>query len=62
MSVIHEWNKSVGNSFVDWTTRIYPTGLMASNSSDYLRTLRLRMLAVISRIDDELARRKRVQG
>lgn len=61
MSDKHEWNKSVGGSFVDWSTRIYPGRLMVSNSTVYLRTLRSKMLTVINRIDDELKRRQRAQ-
>ncbi len=61
MSVKHEWSKSVGDSFTDWATRIYPTHLVAGNSTSYLRVLRSKMWRVICRIDDELKRRERTR-
>jgi len=59
MNVKQEWDKSVGSSFIGWTGRIYPTHLVVGNSTNYLRVLRSRMLAVVRRIDDELKRRER---
>lgn len=59
MSVKHEGNKSVGDSFTDWASRIYPTHLVTVNSTGYLRVLRSRMLRVVRRIDAELKRRER---
>lgn len=61
MSIKSEWGKSVGNSFTGWATEIYPTHLVVNKSTYYLRVLRLSMLRVIRRIDDELKRRERAR-
>ncbi len=61
MSTKIEQSNGVGHSFMDWATRIYPTHLVVDNSTNYLRVLRVRMLRVVRRIDDELKRRERGQ-
>ncbi len=61
MSTKPQGNTSVGPSFMDWATRIYPTRLVVNHSTNYLRVLRVRMLRVVRRIDDELKRRERGQ-
>ncbi len=61
MNTKPQWSTGVGHSFTDWATRIYPTHLVVNQSTNYLRVLRLSMLRVIRRIDDELKRRERGQ-
>lgn len=61
MSAQLKRSTGVGHSFMSWATRIYPTHLVVSNSTNYLRVLRLRMVHIIGRIDDELKRRERGQ-
>lgn len=47
----------VGRSFMELALRIYPTGQIVTIGTQSLRTIRLGMLRVIDRIDDELKRR-----
>lgn len=49
--------RGVGRSFEGWAARIYPTSQVVTIGTRSLRTIRLGMLHVVDRIDDELKRR-----
>lgn len=53
----NDHGRGVGRSFEGWAARIYPTSQVVTIGTRSLRTIRLGMLRVIDRIDDELKRR-----
>ena len=59
MTVENDSGKGVGSSFNAWAARFYPATRIVSIGTGCLRALRLEMVGVISRIDDELNRRDR---
>lgn len=59
MTIENGGGKGLGNSFNTWAARVYPADRVVKIGTDSLRALRMEMLGVISRIEDELKRRER---
>ncbi len=59
MTIENGGDKRLGNSFNAWTASVFPVSHVVKISTNGLRALRVEMLCVISRIEDELKRRER---